>query len=118
MTTIAVAMLVEHSKKDAVTAAISTLTPSYGLGFSRKCCAIDPAATYHTPTTHWYMNDAAIDAGLVQAWQDAVASSQTGDPLYGLKIWTAQNSQNAVAWATANLESEGLQFVPPPQMGG
>lgn len=115
MTQVAVAILVTDENKAAVSAAIESLTPQYGAwGFGRKCCQIDPEATWQTPATHWYGNDAGVETITVNVWQDAVdaADATPEHPLHNLKIFTVQNATNAHAWAVTNLGSEGLQFVP------
>lgn len=132
MTNIAVAIIVSDTKRADVIEAVSHLTPSYAMGFIRKCCAIDPGATWQTPPTHWYSNDAGMDSALSSVWQDAadgtlpygyalpngatMTEQEILDAMAGLILFTAINSNDAIAWAMTNLTSEGLQFVPDPPL--
>lgn len=115
MSDLTVAMLVTDAKRASVISAINALTPAYTIGFIRQCCAADTVdPTWQTPATHWYNNSTAVDLGIVEAWQQAVANAEPPDPLYGLIIFTAQNAADAVGWAMSNLASQNLMFVPDP----
>lgn len=107
---ITVALLVTDAQKDSVTATVNDLTPEYTIGFIRKVAPIDPVPTPSTPATHWYTNGQSVPDAVVSAWQAAIPD------LEGLIMFTATNADNALGWAVSNLESQGLMFVPDPEI--
>lgn len=107
-----VAMIVTAANRTAVAAALSALTPHNTVGFIRACCAADePSPTFETEPTHFYTNTIA-STGDAEAWESAVLAAAPGVPLHGLVVFTATNAINPLAWATTNLDSQNLRFVP------
>ena len=105
-----VAMLVTDAQKLAVETAVNELTPEYTIGFIRKIAALDPAITWETPQTHWYLNAQSVPDIVVAAWQTFAATAT------GLILFIAVNADNPLEWAYSNLASQGLQFVPDPPL--
>lgn len=101
-----VAMLVTDAQKTATETAVNDLTPEYTIGFLRKVCPIDPAPTWQTPHTHWYMNASAVPNDVLAKWQEAAPD------LDGVIMFTATNADNPLEWAYSNMASQGLMFVP------
>lgn len=105
-----VAMLVTDAQKSATETAIAALTPEYSIGFIRKVAPITPAPTWQTPQTHWYMNASAVPDDVVAAWLAAAPD------LDGVILFTATNAENPLEWAYSNMASQGLMFVPDPEV--
>jgi hypothetical protein len=101
-----VAMLVTDAEKAAVTAAIADATPDDQVSFLRKVVPADPAPTWQTPQTHWYMSASGIADDVLLVWA-ALAPT-----LEGLIMFTAVNAENPSAWAVSNMASQGLMFQP------
>lgn len=105
-----VAMLVTDAQKSATETALNTLTPEYTISFARKVAPIDPAPTWQTAPTHWYMNASAVPDDALAAWSAAAPT------LDGVVMFTAINAENELGWAYSNLGSQGLMFVPDPEV--
>lgn len=107
---ITVAMLVTDAQKTAVETLINDREDTtYVMGFLRKVCPIIPTPTWQTPHTHWYMNDSTMSEA---DW----AIIQPMLPIPGLIVFTAYNAANPLEWAWSNMASQGLQFLPDPEI--
>lgn len=105
--------------------------------FTRRLCVIDPGATDATPPTHWLMSSAAGDAeelAVLQAmtqgdlppvpegtiWGEegvisaADAMAATDGAVF--HVYSAAGEIEPVDHVTAVLASEGLQYVPDPEV--
>lgn len=105
-----VAMLVTDAEKAATETAINELTPEYTIGFIRRVVPILPTPTPATPHTHWYMNASAVSDEVLTAWQGLLPS------LTGVVAFIAINADNPLEWAYSNMASQGLMFVPDPEL--
>lgn len=130
MTTYVSAALVASSeRRAAVEAAIALLTPTFTVGLTVPVCAIGPGVTWETPASHYYTNAASVDLTIATVWLAAAKGNLPPDfelppeatmtvqdiidALHGIPVWTGANVSDAVEWADANLEPEGLMRVPP-----
>lgn len=103
---ITVAMLVTDAQKSAVETLINEREDTnYLIGFIRKVCPLDPAPTWETPHTHWYMNDERMTPEDLEIIQSML-------PIEGLTVFIAHDAENSLAWAHSNMASQGLQFLP------
>ncbi|GEM_PF-2269726 len=105
-----VAMLVTDAQKSNVETFINDLTPEYTIGFIRKVCPIDPEPTWETAHTHWYASNSVVPAEVLAAWQEAAPT------LEGFIMFTAINADNPLEWAYSNMASQGLMFLPDPEV--
>lgn len=106
---ITVAMLVTDEQKLAIEALINGRDDTdYVIGFARKVCPMEPAPTWETPHTHWYMNDETMTAADLEIIQSML-------PLEGLIVFIAHDAENSLAWAHSNMASQGLMFQPDPE---
>lgn len=134
--TIGIVCIVGDAKKDDN----NRVFAARGMGpetFIRKLCAIDPAATYETPPTHWLSSNAAGDGGelaILQAmtlgelpplpdgvvWgedgviSEADAKAATDGSVF--HVYSCAGEVEPVEHAAAVLATEGLQFVPDPPL--
>lgn len=134
--TIGIVCIVTDAKKDDN----NRVFAARGMGLvthTRKLCAIDPAATYETPPTHWLSSNAAGDAtelAILQAmtlgelpslpegvaWgedgviSEADAKAATDGSVF--HVYSCAGDVEPVDHAAAVLLSEGLQFVPDPPL--
>lgn len=119
---------------------INLVFAARGLGpetFTRKLCAIDPGATTATPPTHWLMSNAGGDGAelaILQAmtlgdlppvpngtvWGEngvisaADAMAATDGAVF--HVYSAAGDIEPVDHVAAVLASEGLQYVPEPDV--
>lgn len=104
--------------------------------FTRKCCAIDPSATPSTPPTHWLTSAAAAtdsDVAMLQAMTEGNLPDLPPGVVWGEEgVISAADAMAAtdgavfhvyaagdiepVDHAAAVLASEGLQYVPDPEI--
>lgn len=105
-----VAMLVTDAKKSVTENLVNGLTPEYTIGFIRKVCPISPTPTPTTQHTHWYMNASAVSDEVLAAWQGLIPE------LEGVVAFIAINADNPLEWAYSNMASQGLRFVPDPDI--
>lgn len=105
--------------------------------FTRKCCAINPSATFETPPTHWLCSAAAAtdaDVAMLQAmtqgdlpdlpegvvWGEngvisaANAMAASGGSVF--HVYSAAGDIEPVDHVAAVLATEGLQLVPDPPL--
>ncbi len=105
--------------------------------FTRKCCAIDPAATSETPPTHWLTSAAGAtssDVAMLQAmtngdlpilpmgvvWgeNDVISAAEAMAACNGsvFHVYSAAGEIEPVDHVAAVLASKGLQYVPYPDV--
>lgn len=106
--------------------------------FSRKCCAIDAGATPATPPTHWLCSAAAgytdadvamlqqmtagnlppLPQGVVWGVDGVISAADAMAATDGsvFHVYSAAGQIQPVDHAAAVLASEGLQYVPEPEI--
>lgn len=105
--------------------------------FTRKCCAISPSATHLTPPTHWLTSAAAAtdsDVAMLQAMTNGDLPDLPEGVVWGVDgvisaadaiaacdgavfhVYSAAGDIEPVDHAAAVLASEGLQYVPEPEI--
>jgi hypothetical protein len=134
--TLGIVCIITAAKK----AHINLVFAARGLGpetFTRALCAINPAATFETPATHYLMSDAGGDEaelsvlqamtggdlpdlpdGAVWGEGDVISAGNAMAACDGavFHVYSAAGDIEPTDHATAVLVSEGLQFVPAPPL--
>lgn len=105
--------------------------------FTRKLCAINPGATSSTPPTHWLCSAAAAtdsDVAMLQAMTHGDLPQPANGAVWGVEgvisaedamaasdgavfhVYSAAGDIEPVDHVAAVLASEGLQYVPDPEV--